>query len=372
MKIITLIVLLLTAALKAFAGEIKITANLTGFSDNTMVYLINGQTPLAYQTLSQGTVQLTANVPETPENYALYIVENNQPYYTMLFVADETIEITAAKEDFPYQVTVTGSEYHKIKALLDEKQLPVHKKNQALQQEILALQQSGEWDNPEVQEKYIGDNGLGSKITEELKQKERDFLLEYLHTPFGFSILEYNKTGAEKDFYEAVYAKMTPEQRQSRIGQQYLVASKSKQLEKNDTFIDFTILNKELEAQQLNDYFNKDKEYVLVDFSSVSCPSSNQSFHITKDFADKYADKIQAVSVLQSPDATTYQQFGVLSTENWALVYAEDFTNTDTYIQYQENATPTFLLFDKNGKLIDRWTGALMHQQKMEHYLGKL
>lgn len=67
MKIITLIVLLLTAVVKAFAGEIKITANLTGFSDNTVVYLLNGQTPLAYQMLSQGTVQLTANVPETPE-----------------------------------------------------------------------------------------------------------------------------------------------------------------------------------------------------------------------------------------------------------------------------------------------------------------
>lgn len=63
------------------------------------------------------------------------------------------------------------------------------------------------------------------------------------------------------------------------------------------------------------------------------------------------------------------RQRRALSTENRAVVYAEDFTNTDTYIQYQENATPTFLLFDKSGKLIDRWTGALIHQQKMEQYL---
>lgn len=369
MKIIALIVLLLTAVVKAFAGEIKITANLTGFSDNTVVYLLNGQTPLAYQTLSQGTVELKAEVAETPQNYVMYIVENNQPYYTALFVADETIEITASKEDFPYQVKVSGSEYHKIKALLDEKQLPVHKKNQALRQEVLALQQSGEWDKPEVQEKYIGDNGIGSKITEELKQNERDFLLEYLDTPFGFSMLEYNKTGADKEFYQAVYAKLTPEQKQSKIGQQYFVASKSKQLEKDDTFIDFTVLNKELKEQRLSEYFTKNKEYVLVDLSSVSCPSSNQAFPITKSFADQYTDKLEVVSVLQSPDTSTYQQFGALSTENWAVVYAEDFTNTDTYIQYQENATPTFLLFDKNGKLIDRWTGALIHQQKMEQYL---
>ncbi|HUH25776.1 MAG TPA: hypothetical protein VLY87_04065, partial [Flavobacterium sp.] len=64
-KLITLTVLL-TATLQAFAGEIKITANLTGFSDTTVVYLISGQTPIAYQTLTQGKVELIAEVPETP------------------------------------------------------------------------------------------------------------------------------------------------------------------------------------------------------------------------------------------------------------------------------------------------------------------
>src|SRR5690606_32712623 len=93
----------------AFAGEIKITANLTGFTDNAVVYLLSGQTPIAYQTLAQGKVELSAEVSETPENYIMYIVDNNQPYYTSLFVANETIEITANKEDFPYQLPVLNT-----------------------------------------------------------------------------------------------------------------------------------------------------------------------------------------------------------------------------------------------------------------------
>lgn len=128
-------------------------------------------------------------------------------------------------------------------------------------------------------------------------------------------------------------------------------------------------MDKDLKAGDLSDYFNKD--YVLVDLSSINCPDSNKAFYTTKSFADKHVDKLQIVSVLQSPDAETYKHFGKLTTENWALVYAEDFTNTDTYIQYQENATPTFLLFDKTGKLIDRWVGSAVHQQKLEQYLGK-
>ena len=370
MKKLTTLALLLTATLQAFAGEIKITANLTGFTDSAVVYLISGQTPLAYKTLSQGKVELSAEVSETPQNYIMYIVDNNQPYYTSLFVANETIEITANKEDFPYQVKVTGSEYNKIKVLFDEKQLPVHTKTQAMQQEIIVLQQSGEWEKPEVQEKYIGENGIGTKLAEELKQNEMDFILAYLDTPFGFDMLQYNKTLDKQEFYKAVYFKMSPEQKQTKIGEQYLLASKSQRLTKGDRFIDIAVLDKDLKAKKLSDYFNKDKEYVLVDLSSVSCSSSRQAFEITQELT-KDTEKLKVVSILQSPDAATYQQFGAYSTNNWSIVYAEDFMNTDAYIQYQENATPTFLLFDKSGKLIDRWTGALIHQQKLEQYLGK-
>ncbi|SEH90848.1 protein of unknown function [Paenimyroides aquimaris] len=371
MKKLTTLALLLTATLQAFAGEIKITANLTGFTDTAVVYLISGQTPIAYQTLAQGRVELTAEVSETPDTYAIYIVENNQPYYTMLFVANETIEINANKNDFPYAVKVTGSKHHDIKAKLDELQMPIHKKAEALKQEITALQQTVEWQNPEVQEKYVGTNGLGAQLTKELKQVEADFILNNFDNAYIWTLLPYNTTAFDKTFYKAVYNKMTDEQKQTPIGKKYLLASQSKRLIKGDAFIDINVLDKDLKAEKLSNYFNKDKEYVLVDLSSVSCPNSNQAFPITKNFADKYSGKLQAVSVLQSPDATTYQQFGALSTENWAVVYAEDFTRTDAYIQYQENATPTFLLFDKTGKLIDRWTGALIHQQKLEQYLGK-
>ena len=372
MKKLTTLALMLTATLQAFAGEIKITANLTGFTDTAIVYLISGQTPIAYQTLAQGKVELTAEVSETPESYMMYIVDNNQQFYAELFVADETLQITAAKDDFPYQVKVNGSKHHNIKAKLDELQMPIHKKGEALKQEITALQQTAEWQKTEVQEKYVGANGLVNQLTKELKQVEADFILNNFDNAYIWTLLPYNTTAFDKTFYKSVYNKMSAEQKQTKMGQQYLLASKSQRLTKGDHFIEINLLDKDLKAAKLSDYFTQNKEYVLVDLSSVSCPSSNQSFPITKSFTDKYVDKLQAVSVLQSHDAATYQQFGALSTENWAVVYAEDFTNTDTYIQYQENATPTFLLFDKNGKLIDRWTGALLHQQKLEQYFGKL
>lgn len=370
MKKLTMLALLLSTTLQAFAGEIKITANLTGFSDTAVVYLLNGQTPIAYQTLAQGKVTLTADVAETPQSYMMYIVDNNQPYLTELFVADETLQITAAKDDFPYQVKVNGSKHHIIKAKLDELQMPIHKKGEALKQEITALQQTAEWQKAEVQEKYVGTNGLANQLTKELKQIEADFILNNFDNAYVWTLLPYNTTAFDKTFYKAVYNKMTTEQKQTELGKKYLLASQSQRLTKGNAFIDINLLNKDLKAEKLSDYFTQDKEYVLVDLSSVSCPSSRQAFEITQELI-KNTDKIQVVSVLQSPDAATYQQFGAYSTNNWAIAYAEDFTNTDTYIQYQENVTPTFLLFDASGKLIDRWTGAAVHQQKLEQYLGK-
>lgn len=370
MKKLTVLAALLTATIQAIAGEIKITANLTGFSDTAVVYLISGQTPIAYKTLTQGKVELSAEVSETPENYMMYIVDNNQPYFTGLFVADETLQITAAKEDFPYQVKVNGSKHHFAKEKLNELQMPLHKKGEAFKQEIIALQQTPEWQKPEVQEKYVGENGLGSKLTFELKQVEADFILNNFDNAYTWTLLPYNTTAFDKTFYKAVYNKMNAEQKQTEIGKKYLLASKSQRLTKGDSFIDIAVLDKDLKAEKLSDHFTQDKEYVLIDLSSVSCPSSRQAFEITQELT-KNKEKLQVVSVLQSPDAATYQQFGAYSTSNWAIVYAEDFINTDTYIQYQENGTPTFLLFDNEGKLIDRWSGALIHQQKLEQHFGK-
>lgn len=371
MKRLTILALMLTATIQAIAGEIKITANLTGFSDTAVVYLLSGQTPIAYKTLTQGKVELSAEVSETPESYMMYIVDNNQPYFTELFVADETLQITATKEDFPYQVKVNGSKHHFAKAKLNELQMPLHKKGEALKYKITALQQTPEWQKPEVQEKYVGENGLGSKLTFELKQVEADFILNNFDNAYTWTLLPYNTTAFDKTFYKAVYDKMNAEQKQTEIGKKYLLASKSQRLTKGDSFIDIAVLDKDLNAEKLSDYFAKGKDFVLVDLSSVNCPSSNQSFPITKNFADKNTDKLQVVSVLESNDAETYKHFGKLSTDNWAMVYVEDFTRTDTYVQYQENATPTFLLFDKAGKLIDRWSGALIHQQKLEQHFGK-
>ena len=371
MKKLTTLALLLTATIQAFAGEIKITANLTGFADNAVVYLMSGQTPIAYQTLAHGKVELSAEVSETPDTSTIYVVENNQPYYTMLFVANETIEIKANKNDFPYAVKVIGSKHHDIKAKLDELQMPIHKKAEALKQEITALQQTAEWQQTEVQEKYVGTNGLANQLTKELKQVEADFILNNFNNAYTWTLLPYNTTAFDKTFYKAIYDKMSIEQKQTPIGKQYLLASQSQRLTKGDAFIDINLLDKDLKAEKLSNYFNKDKQYVLVDLSSVSCPDSNKAFYITKNFADTSTEKLQVVSVLQSNDAETYKHFGKLSTPNWAMLYAEDFMNTDAYIQYQENATPTFLLFDKTGKLVDRWTGAAVHQQKLEQYLGK-
>ncbi len=371
MKKLTTLALLLTTTLQVFAGEIKITANLTGFTDTAVVYLLSGQTPIAYQTLAQGKVELTAEVSETPDTYTIYVVENNQPYYTMLFVANETIEINANKNDFPYAVKVTGSKHHDIKAKLDELQMPLHKKAEALKQEITALQQTAEWLEIEVQEKYVGTNGLANHLTKELKQVEADFILNNFDNAYTWTLLPYNTTAFDKPFYKAVYDKMTTEQKQTSIGNQYLLASQSQRLTKGDAFIDINLLDKDLKAEKLSDYFTQDKEYVLVDLSSVSCPDSNKAFYITKTFADKTTEKLQVVSVLQSNDAETYKHFGKLSTDNWAMLYAENYVNSNTYIQYQENATPTFLLFDKTGKLVDRWVGSAGHQQKLEQYFGK-
>ena|SRR5690606_32037176 len=125
----------------------------------------------------------------------------------MLFVANETIEINANKNDFPYAVKVTGSKHHDIKAKLDELQMPLHKKAVALKQEITALQQTAKWLEIEVQEKYVGTNGLANQLIKELKQVEADFILNNFDNAYTWTLLPYNTTAFNKTFLTAVYKK---------------------------------------------------------------------------------------------------------------------------------------------------------------------
>ena len=81
--------------------------------------------------------------------------------------------------------------------------MPLHKKGEAFKQEIIALQQTPEWQKPEVQEKYVGENGLGSKLTKELKQVEADFILNNFDNAYTWKLLPYNTTAFDKTFYKA-------------------------------------------------------------------------------------------------------------------------------------------------------------------------
>nr|WP_297309953.1 DUF4369 domain-containing protein [uncultured Flavobacterium sp.] len=370
MKKISLMLFSIFGAFNLWAGEIKITTNLKGFSDSTQVYFVSSEGPLANTILQNGIVEITAEIDSKPDTYYLYLLENNQPYIITLFVADENITIQGSKEDLIYNAKISGSTYHSQKEILDKSQMSTRLKGDALQKEMQQLQATTEWQNKDVQEKYIDVNGSLTKIDNELKDLERKYILENFDLNYAQSLLEFNLCGAESDFYTSVYNKMSKEDQKNDLGKKFLLASKSKKLSKGDTFLDIEIQNKDLETIKLSNYFKNDKKYILVDLSSVTCLNSNQAFPITKTFSDNNTENLQIVSVLQSPDAETYKHFGKLNTSNWEFVYAENFLNSDDYIKYQENATPTFLLFDNQGKLIDRWVGASSHELKMNEYFG--
>ena len=78
MKKISLLLFSIFVAFNLWAGEIKINANLKGFSDNTQVYFVSSEGPLANTNLKNGVVEITAEIDSKPETYYLYLLENIQ------------------------------------------------------------------------------------------------------------------------------------------------------------------------------------------------------------------------------------------------------------------------------------------------------
>lgn len=90
--------------------QFKITGNITGYPDGTVVDLINGNngTPEKSVTLKNGTFELTGNVPH-PDIKLLSF--NKEPNYIPFYVENTNMVITADASDLT-KATVTGSQSH--------------------------------------------------------------------------------------------------------------------------------------------------------------------------------------------------------------------------------------------------------------------
>lgn len=116
---------------------------------------------------------------------------------------------------------------------------------------------------------------------------------------------------------------------------------------------------------------SRDKSYVLLDFWASWCGPCIKEIPNLNNIHRKYGDKLQIISVSTDEDKNSwYQAIEKHDLKNWPQILSTAYSdgrlfNEDVSDMYSVEYLPTFVLIDKEGKVVARWNNLGEEQLQM-------
>ena len=117
-----------------------------------------------------------------------------------------------------------------------------------------------------------------------------------------------------------------------------------------DSYIDFMAYNQSNKKVNFSDYFKG--KYVLLDFTTFYCGFSLESIPVLDQIKTNNRDKLEIVSFYVDKEEIGYKNFLLKHAEDWISLWDKEGRTGGTYTKYKIIGTPTFYLFNPEGKLI--------------------
>lgn len=336
-----------------------IQANLKGFPENSHVIISDGSTGKVLDSTKLTNNQFVSNglLSNPPSNISILInSENNETAYTFIFIGNETITVSGTKNDFPDALKITGSEFQKFKTALDKKIGPLNKERDEKLQTMFALRQEGKW-NDSLQNAYWSEeNGMITQIDNQTNEITKNFIQENINSDYALSQLITYKTDFSKDFIKKQLAELDSNFKNSEYAKVLRTYLENEPLNKGDKFYDFKAENQNGERVSFSNFFQKDK-YVLLEFYSPYCSWCIKALPEIKKLSNQKSETLEVVTVNVDKNKEDWLKKYKSNGITWSSLYDKNGRYSDVYTKYQVFATPTYYLFDKNGKLVEKWDG---------------
>ncbi|MCT4629569.1 DUF4369 domain-containing protein [Winogradskyella sp.] len=356
-------------------GRFSINGNISGFEDGTKVMLLNAQNNIVLDTsvVKANRFTFLGETTSEPQSYVLYIPIENNMKYTYLFMADEDVFVEGDINDFPNNLTVTGSVHHNLKVAYDkriadyDKELTVHKSK------IAELQQQNLW-NDSLQQKYIGENGILREINAKKTEVEKQFIADHIDTYYAMQILYYKKSNYKDRKLKKIFSKFSKELQSTKNGKAIQAYLNNPEIKKGEKYTDFEALSRDGSIKKLSEQFDG-KKYVLLDFSTPTCPHSQKAIPMLQDLNEKYKEDLNIVTFYTESKQEHFDYISNLEKNTWQFLWTKEGEEGFPYKRYRINSTPTYYLFSLEGKLIEKWSGFQQGyydatQSKIEKLIG--
>lgn len=338
-------------------GYFSIKGNIIGFEDGTKVMLLNAENNTVLDTalFKTNRFEFYGEASSEPQNLVLYIPVENNVKYTYLFMADEAVTVEGNIEDFPNNLTVKGSEHHNLKVNYDQRVAQFDKELNTHKTKILEMQQQNLW-NDSLQRQYLGENGILKKISAKKTKAEKQFIAENSDTFYALQILDYKKASYNNMALKKVFSEFSKALQNTKNGKTIQAFINHPEIQKGDHFIDFEALDKKQSNTKLSDQFDG-KKYVLLDFSTPTCPNSLKAVPMLQNLNVKYDKSLTIVTFYTEDKKEHFDYFSNPEKSPWHFLWSKQGEESFAYQRYRISSTPTYYLFSPDGKLIEKWSG---------------
>ena len=351
-KIVLGAAVLLTASVFA-QDALHFKGNIKGIPNDAQVWISAGKVE---KTIAVKDGKFDERIPlDGPESVFLYVKEGQNFKHAVFYLGNEEVWIEGSIADFPLNLQAKNSKHdalrykeylltRELQAQLDE-----------LEDEAYDLIEGGA-DKDSLYESYMGvPSGKITKIRQQLKVKEFDFIKAHINTDYGRFLLKFNTTDFTPAQFKTLIEAVDPVYKNTKEIQFIQALVDYPALQEGDQFYDFKALDNKQEQVNFKSFF--DGRYVLLDFSTWFCGYCHRAAPLTAEMAEELEDKLNYVTYYVDNDEETLLQYFGLKNNKGTLLWNKDGQFNPVLAKYRQMMTPYYILFDPKGKVVKIFEG---------------
>jgi peroxiredoxin len=351
MKKCGLIAFLTMCSVIGSAQQYLIKGNITGFPDGSPFLLkdLDVDEVIDSAVMKDHTFTLKGRFPDPPASLWLYSVYNNNFYYVILLIGNDTITVNGDIKDLPFDIAVTGSHTQDEKNALNALTKEQYKSRAILMSSYFSVQgDSAETAQSAILNKINVLDSLNLAV-------RKKFIDDHQDTYIGMQEMFFLRNQLGRDTLHALYASLPPFLRESRFGARISNFLKiGEPVKAGDGMADFTAYDRDGKSRRPSEYKGR---YVLLDFSTTYCGPCMQSVADMRKLTAQYADRLQIISLSGDEGKKTWLTGMDRDQPNWLSLWDGKGIYGEAMLKYGVTGFPTFCLVDPQGKIVSLWSG---------------
>lgn len=329
-----------------------INGYLTGFPNNTKFYLYNlsTETNVDSALVQKNKFTMSGQIVDPPGLFWLRTFIDEKMIFTTLLIKNEDVEIRAGIEDFPHRVQTSGSKSDSSYREAMKNTLDFDLKRDSIIHFYTNL--SDEEKVKKEQELFKDLDKIQNLITKETIS----YIKQTNNTYASIMKLGFYKDLLPKDTVQELFKRYTEEMKESRFGKNLRIYLESAHNEIGDQFFDFSGIRQDNEKVTLSELRRKNT-YLLLNYTSANCGHAINATKELKEIHKRHISSLDIVSFSSDLDKKDWLKSVEIEGNLWPSLWNGEGVNSEDAISYNFSVTPTFLLIDPQGIIIDRWLG---------------